>query len=305
MDVIKMSQVPALRTPVLIGAFAGWNDAADAATTSISILIEHWQARRFAELDPEEFYDFTETRPNTRLVNGIQRGLTWPENTFYYYAAPDRVRDVILFNGIEPQLRWRTFSEAITQVCMQVAVADVVLLGSLIADVPHTLAVPISGATSNLKAARRLQRLGIQLSRYQGPTGIIGVLSERLQREGISAISLWGATPHYLAASPNLKVTAALLNRLNRLLDLKLDLSDLNQSARRFERQVSELVARDPEAREYVRRLEERAQLEEGDAPGEPSTPPASPELPSADALIRHVEELLRRERNNGESEGK
>jgi proteasome assembly chaperone (PAC2) family protein len=302
MDAIKMTQVPALRNPVLIGAFSGWNDAADAATAGVTILIEHWHARRFADLDAEEFYDFTETRPNTRVVSGIQRAITWPENAFYACSAPNLPRDVVLVLGVEPHLHWRAFSDAIAQVCMQAAVTDVVLLGSLIADVPHTFAVPISGAASNLKAARRLQRLGIELSRYQGPTGIVGVLSERFQREGISVSSLWGATPHYLAASPNLKVTAALLNRLNRLLDLKLDLSDLNQSARRFEKQVSELVSRDPEAREYVQRLEERVQMAEHLETADQPSPASRAELPSADALIRHVEELLRRERNNGDS---
>jgi len=305
MDAIKMTWVPALRNPVLIGAFTGWNDAAEAATAGITILIEHWHARRFADIDPEEFYDFTEVRPTTRVVSGIQRGITWPENAFYAYVAPDLPRDIVLVVGAEPQLRWRAFSDVFTRLCMQVAVTDVVLLGSLIADIPHTLAVPVSGAASSLKGARRLQRLGIELARYQGPTGIIGVLSERFQREGIPVISLWGATPHYLAASPNLKVTAALLNRLNRLLDLKLDLTDLNHSARRFEKQVSELVARDPAAQEYVRRLEERAHLTENETSSEKPSPPTRSELPSADALIRHVEELLRRERNNGDASGK
>lgn len=297
MSIIKMPKIPTLRRPMLIGAFAGWNDAADAATAGVHILVEHWQAHRFADLDPEEFYNFTEVRPMTRLVRGIQRVITWPENAFYAYVAPGLPRDIVLLLGVEPQLRWRTFSDVITQICLQIGVADVMLLGALIADVPHTMPVPISGSSSNLKGARRLERLGIQLSRYEGPTGMIGVLSERLQRDGISVSSLWGATPHYLSGSPNLKVTAALLNRLNRFFDLKLDLSDLNRSARRFEKQVSEMVARDPDAQEYVRRLEERAH-----AVTEEQAPAPRPDLPSADALIRHVEELLRRERNNGDA---
>lgn len=313
MAFVQYLKKPELRNPVVVAAFAGWNDAADAATTAIKFLIDRWKPLKFAEIEAEEFYVFTETRPTIHASKGIQRMITWPSNQFLAYTAPHFDRDVILFLGVEPQLKWKTFTSTFLEVCKRYAVSEVLLLGAFLANIPHSMEVPISGFSSNAEMLERLQEIDVDNSRYEGPTGMVGVLQDTFRRANIPVSSLWAAAPHYLAATPNIKVTAALLTYLNTFLSFDLDLSDIQADALRFEEQITMLVARDPEASAYVHKLEEQARNilndedddqqedEEEDILFNPDKPTSTGPLPSADSLIRSVEELLRKERENNQ----
>ncbi len=238
--------------------------------------------------------------------------ITWPSNQFLSYVAPNFDRDVILYLGVEPQLKWKTFTSAFLEVCKRFNVSEVLLLGAFLANIPHSLDVPISGFSSNAEMLERLQEIDVRSSRYEGPTGMVGVLHDAFRRANIPVSSLWAAAPHYLAATPNIKVTAALLTYLNTFLSLDLDLSDIQADALRFEEQITMLVARDPEASAYVRKLEQQSEgileEDEDDDDGDdiifnPDEPVNTGPLPSADSLIRSVEELLRKERENNQQQ--
>jgi proteasome assembly chaperone (PAC2) family protein len=309
MSFIQYHNQPILRDPIALVAFAGWNDAAEAATTAIKFLIERWKPIKIAEIDSEDFFVFTETRPTVKFVDGIQRTITWPTNQFFAYIATELNRDVILFTGVEPQLKWKTFSSSFLEVCKRFNVSETVFIGALLADVPHSIEVPISGTSSSSDVMERLREMDVHSSRYEGPTGMIGVLQDAFRRIQVPSATLWAAAPHYLAATPNIKVTAALLTYVNTYLSLGLDLSDIQSDAIHFEEQITMLVERDPEASAYVRKLIEQlaqdADDEEDDEDekgGLDATITTGP-LPSADTLIRDVEELLRQERKNGSSQ--
>ena len=229
MSQIQYYNQPELRDPVVVVAFGGWNDAADAATTTIKFLIDHWSADKIAEIDAEEFFVFTETRPTIKYVDGIQTNISWPSNQFLAHNTLDLTHDVMLFMGTEPQLKWKTFSANFIEVCKKYHVAEVVFIGALLADVPHSLTVPVSGSSANEEMAERLREMDINRSHYEGPTGMIGVLQDACARENIASASLWAAAPHYLAATPNIKVTAALLTYINQFLSLGLDLQRFNR----------------------------------------------------------------------------
>jgi proteasome assembly chaperone (PAC2) family protein len=305
MSYIHYLSQPTLRDPVVVVAFGGWNDAADSATTAIKFLIDRWKPVKFAEIDSEDFFVFTETRPTVKFVDGIQRTIVWPSNQFLAYNNPEFNRDVILFIGVEPQLKWKTFSDTFLEVCKRLNASEVVFMGALLADVPHSAIVPITGTSTTTDMVERLHEMDIRNSRYEGPTGIIGVLQDAFRRSHIPSASFWAAAPHYLAATPNIKVTAALLTYINTFLSFGLDLSDIMSDAVRFEEQITALVARDPEASAYVCKLEEQiSEDEDEDEEAEPSnldTVASSGPLPSADSLIRGVEELLRKQRENGQ----
>jgi proteasome assembly chaperone (PAC2) family protein len=310
MSLIKYYEQPELRSPVMIIALGGWNDAADAATTAVKFLVDRWTPTRIAEIDGEDFFVFTETRPTIKYTEGIQRTITWPTNQFLAHTDADRDRDIILFVGVEPQLKWKTFSSTFLEICQHFAVSEVVFLGALLADIPHSMVVPVTGASSNTEVMERLQEIDVHISGYEGPTGMLGILQDVCRRAQIPSASLWAAAPHYLAATPNIKVTAALLTRLNAFLALDLDLRELQSDAVRFEEQVTALVARDPEASAYVRKLEEqlasRSNNDDDNDDDEADTGldrvNSSGPLPSADSLIRGVEELLRKQRQNDSS---
>lgn len=308
MSFIQYHTQPVLRDPVVLAAFGGWNDASEAATATIKFLIDKWKPEKFAEIDSEDFFDYTETRPTVKLVEGIQRTIVWPSNVFYAYKNAEFTRDVILVQGFEPQLKWKTFTQTFLQVCKRFSASEVVFLGALLAEVPHSIDVPISGTSSEKDVMERLREMDVRGSRYEGPTGILGVLQEACHSAHIPAASFWAAVPHYLAATPNIKVTAALLTYINTFLSFGLDLGGIQSEALHFDEQISQLVARNPEASAYVKRLEQQVEEdedEESEDDGEEndnyldkalSTGP----LPSADTLIRDVEELLRKERENG-----
>ncbi|MGH2493667.1 MAG: PAC2 family protein [Ktedonobacteraceae bacterium] len=316
MAFVHYHKKPELRNPVVVAAFSGWNDAAEAATTAVKFLIDRWKTVCIAEVEGEEFYVFTEARPTVQTKKGLVRSIKWPTNQFYAFIDPVWERDVILFTGVEPQLKWKTFSSAFVEVCKRFNASEVLLLGAFLANIPHSMDVPVTGYSSTSEMLERMDEINVQGSRYEGPTGITGVMHDAINRAKIPVSSLWAAAPHYLVATPNIKVTAALLTYLNTFLAFDLDLSDYQNDAIRFEEQITTLVARDPEASAYVRKLESETEsmLAEGDddesdedkdeeATTTPDKPLVSGPLPSADSLIRSVEELLRKERKNNPGE--
>lgn len=290
-DALRLIGEPRLQHPDLIMAFAGWNDAAESATGGVRYLIRTWSAAKFAEIDPEEFYDFTEARPQVRLVDGLQRQIQWPANDFYAYQSPSGERDLILMAGVEPQLRWRTFCATLTGLMQRMQVRRVVILGGLIADVPHTRPVHISGSSTDSAMMQRLDAMHISGSRYEGPTGIVGIVSDALRRAGLPCASLWATVPHYISTA-NPRATQALLARLNRLLDLHVPLAELEREAREFDEQVARAVERDPDVAAYVRQLEERNATDE-------ESPPERADLPSGEGLLDELEDFLRRSRGD------
>ncbi|MEX0817693.1 MAG: PAC2 family protein [Gaiellales bacterium] len=280
-----------MRRPVLVAAFRGWNDGAQGASLAASFLAQSWQARRFADVDPEEFFDFQATRPHVALEGGITRRIVWPETSFYHASIPETERDAVLVLGFEPNLRWRTFTDEVVAVARDLGVELVVTLGALLADVPHTRPSPVTGSASDEKL---VEELGLTASRYEGPTGIVGVLHDACRREGLPSASLWAAVPHYasLAASP--KAAIALCSRLSGLLGVPIDVSELDRAAEAYERQVSEAVAQDDETESYVRELERRR-----DALGDEL------DVPSGDTLAAELTRFLREheERRRDEAE--
>ena len=286
---LRVSARPELTRPVLIAAFRGWNDGAQAASLAAGYLARLWGADRFADVDPEGFFDFQATRPHVSLVEGITRQIDWPETAFYN-ARPQRLdRDVVLLLGIEPNVRWRTFTNLIVDQAKELGIELVVTLGALLADVPHTRPSPVTGSASNEDLVKEL---GLSTSRYEGPTGIVGVLHDACNKADIPSVSLWAAVPHYVSLTPSPRAAAALCERLGRLLGISVDTAELDQAAETYEEQVSQAVASDEETAAYVEELERRADSVEEEF-----------ELPSGDALAAELTRYLReREAGNGES---
>src|ERR671929_830694 len=281
-----------LRAPALICAFKGWNDAADAASSALTFIGGSLGARRFATIDPEDFYDFQSTRPTIRFVDGISRALEWPEVEVHAATAPGAPRDLILLTGHEPSYRWRTFCETILDLAEALGVQSVVTLGSLLADVPHTRPTSITGLASDESL---IERVGLTQSSYQGPTGIVGVLHDACQRRGIPSVSLWAAVPHYVAVAPNPKGALALVRKLEGVVGVAVDASELEVAAEEYERQVSRAVESDPDVQAFVERLERAA--------AEDEEPPAPDSLPSGDLLAREFQRFLR-QRGRGPGQG-
>jgi proteasome assembly chaperone (PAC2) family protein len=254
--------------------------------------VSRWEAKKFADVDAEDFYNFARVRPHVRIEEDYSRAITWPENAFYYHVDPLLDRDFVLLLGIEPNLKWRTFCEEIIGVCHTVGVTSALSLGGLVADVPHTRAPRITAFSSDPDLVERFPELSIRRSRYEGPTGIVGVLSDAFTKNGIPVGSLWGNVPHYISASPNPKVVHALLSRLSTIYGLGLELSEMERAGRRFERQVNEALQHNPEVAQYVKQLEARED-EPGAETGETAT--SGPvELPRGEDIVRQLEEFLR-----------
>jgi proteasome assembly chaperone (PAC2) family protein len=269
---------PKLDRPILITAFKGWNDAGESATEAVSFLKESWGAQPFARLDPEDFFDFQVTRPMVKLEDGASRVIEWPSCEFSFGRAGNR--DVVVFLGIEPNVRWRTFATSIVDVGRTLGAERLVTLGAFLADVAHTRPVPVVGSAQTEEDA---ERLGLQSSRYEGPTGIVGVLHDISNRSQLPSVSFWAAAPHYLPAGVNPKATLALVQRVSTFLGTEVDVTELLPSVEAWERRVSELVAENDTLTEYVQRLEEAAndQVQMGN-------------MPSGDTLAAEVERFLR-----------
>jgi proteasome assembly chaperone (PAC2) family protein len=277
-----------LERPVLIGAFRGWNDGGQAATLAAGYLARLWGARKFADIDPELFVDFQATRPTVSLEGGRTRKIEWPENTFYRARIPNSDRDAILLVGVEPNYRWRTFSELVTGLAGELGVELAVTLGALVADVPHTRPAPVTGAATD---PHLVDELGLQLSRYEGPTGIVGVLLDACRHAGIPSVSLWAAVPHYVQLAPSPPAAKALCDRLAGVLATDIDVSELDHAAEEYVEQVSQAVASDEDTAGYVEELERRADsldlLEDTGS------------LPSGDALAAEIARFLRERESN------
>ncbi len=294
---LEIEKIPTLRTPVLLAAFAGWNDAGQAATTALRFLGERWEAVRFAGVEPEEFFDFTSARPLIRLGPGLERELEWPANVFFYSLRPDLSRDAILLLGTEPHLKWLTFTDTVLQLARQCGVELVVTMGAFLGDAVHSRTVPLIGFANRPELGHRLVELGVTPSRYEGPTGIVGALHDACRRQGMAAASVWAAAPHYLASTTNPKAAAALLHVLNDLLELRSDLGEIKRSAARFEAQVEEALTANPELATYLQQLEQRLDTEEP----EPRFRADAPELPPGEAVVEELEKFLREMRQEGE----
>ena len=280
------AEPPQLRSPILVCAFAGWNDAAGSATTALTTAAESLDADVIAQIDPEEFFDFQANRPTIRMTEGQTREIEWPGNVLLAATPAGAERDLLLLAGTEPNLRWRTFSAGIAETAEMLGVEMVVTLGALIADVAHTLPVPITGLASD---EQLVEQLGLARSNYEGPTGVVGVLHDACRRHGIPSASLWAAVPHYVAAVPNPKAALALLRRLEGLVGVAVEASGLEEEADSYESQVSRAVAANPEIQELVQRLEEeqsdRLDIEE--------------DVPSGESLARDFERYLRQQGNS------
>ncbi|MGH9150793.1 MAG: PAC2 family protein [Acidimicrobiales bacterium] len=265
MDPLRWESRPRLRRPVLIAAFEGWNDAGEAASLATRYLGGAWSVRRFALIDPEEFYDFTDNRPQIRMLEGLVRRVEWPANELAAGAVAGTDHDAIVLRGVEPQLRWRTFTDLVVDVAKQFRVELVVTLGALLAEVSHRSPVPVVGSAATAELGGRL---GLPLPTYQGPTGIVGVLHPAMAEAGIASASLWASAPHYLAQTRSPKAALALVRRVAGLLAATVNTADLEAAAAQYERQVDEAVAGNQELSHYIEGLES--------ATPEPDRPPAA-----------------------------
>jgi proteasome assembly chaperone (PAC2) family protein len=271
-----------LRAPALICAFKGWNDAADSASSAVTFVGSALGARRFATIDPEEFYDFQSTRPRVKLVDNHARAIEWPAVELYEARVPRAPRDLLLLAGSEPSMRWRTFTKVIVELAEALGTQLVVTMGALLADVPHTRPVSVTGLASD---PGLVARLGLTRSSYEGPTGIVGVLHAACQDAGLPSASLWAAVPHYIAAAPNPKAALALVRKLEGLVGVAVDASDLEDAAADYDRQVNAAVQSDPDVQAFVEQLEQAAGTEASEAPGP---------LPSGDTIARELQRFLR-----------
>lgn len=290
---LRIAHRPTLREPVLIAAFRGWNDGGQAATLAGGYLAREWRAVRFADVDPELFVDFQAVRPSVALDEGMTRRIDWPENVFYWAQVPGLERDAVILLGVEPNYRWRTFTELVAAFARELGVELVVTLGALLADVPHTRPAPVTGAASD---AKLVEELGLQQSRYEGPTGIVGVLHDACRRAGLPSVSLWSAVPHYVSLAPSPKAARALCERLGELLGVPVDVTELAEAEESYSAQVSEAVASDEDTQAYVAELERRSDSLELFTEGS--------ELPSGETLAAELTRFLReRERDEGTDE--
>ncbi|MDF0530526.1 PAC2 family protein [Tsukamurella sp. 8F] len=279
-----MTSFPRLEKPILIAAFEGWNDAGDAASGAVEHLELLWDAEMLTEIDSDDFYDFQVNRPLIKQIDGVTRAIEWPATTVSVCRPKGAERDVVLLRGIEPNFRWRAYCDQLMEIFRELRIDTVVILGALLADTPHSRPVPVTGAGYDEESAKRF---GLEQNRYEGPTGITGVLQDVCVRAGFPAISFWAAVPHYVSQPPNPKATMALLRRVEEVLDLSIPVGELTQRAQEWEEAISEMTADDEDIAEYVRGLEQR-----GDAATEMKN--AAQEI-DGDAIAAEFEKYLRR----------
>jgi proteasome assembly chaperone (PAC2) family protein len=289
---VNLEWRPELERPILVAGFTGWNDAADAASVAVDTLLNSWQARRFGAFDGEEFLDFQTTRPQIKLVDGVTRKIEWPENLLWatepnLEAAGSR--GGILLTGPEPNFRWRSFSAAVVELAKELNVEMVVTMGALLADVPHSRPVSVA---ANSQVSALVESLGLSASRYEGPTGITGVLHRICAEGGLPSVSFWASVPHYLPAVPSAPAALALLDKLSGLLGTSVDTSDLEHTAKTYQEQVSIAVSQDSDLSSYVQMLEERFDSQANQA---------ARDLPTGDDLAQELEGFLREQRREEE----
>jgi proteasome assembly chaperone (PAC2) family protein len=287
---MEIHQIPLLRNPVMIVAFSGWNDAAEAASGAVEHLLSGWKDKRddvlpelIAEVESEDFYDFQVNRPQVSIDDSQIRSITWPTTQVFGLAVPSMNRDLVIVTGVEPSMRWKSFTSDLLDIADDCEVSLVVTLGSLLADTPHSRPITVTGTGAHPTIA---DRLGVSVSKYEGPTGILGIIQDSCMRRGIDAISLWAAVPHYAASSPSPKATLALINTLEEFLDISIPLSDLPERSDAWEKEVNDLAAEDSEVAEYVKALEESKDAAE------------LPEV-SGDSIAKEFERYLRRQKED------
>jgi proteasome assembly chaperone (PAC2) family protein len=283
---MEIHQIPLLRNPVMIVAFSGWNDAAEAASGAVEHLLSGWRDKSdevvpelIADVDSEDFYDFQVNRPQVSIDDSEIRSITWPTTQVFGLAIPSMQRDLVIVTGVEPSMRWKNFTVDLLDLADDLEVSLVMTLGSLLADTPHSRPITVTGTGAHPSIA---SRLGVSVSKYEGPTGILGIIQDGCMRRGIDAISLWAAVPHYAASSPSPKATLALINTIEEFLDISIPMSDLPERSDAWEKEVDELAAEDSEVAEYVKALEESKD---------------AAELPdvSGDSIAKEFERYLRR----------
>jgi|SRR5215207_6800786 len=285
---VSLEWRPELERPVLIAAFTGWNDAAEAASVALDTLARSWEARRFGAFDAEEFFDFQATRPQIKLIEGVTRQIEWPESTLSATAPSVRSaggRGAVLLSGPEPNFRWRSFCAGVAELAKDLGVELVVTMGALLADVPHSRPVSVA---ANSQDPALVENLGLSPSRYEGPTGITGVLHRACAEAGLPSVSFWASVPHYLPAVPSAPATLALLDNLASLLGMEVDTGELERSAAAYREQVSAAVSQDSDLSSYVQMLEDRFDSQVGGG---------ARNLPSGDDLARELEGFLRQQR--------
>jgi proteasome assembly chaperone (PAC2) family protein len=291
MSELNISFTPELRRPVLVAAFRGWNDGGQGASLAAGYLAKQWAGERFAEIDSETFYDFQATRPHVSLEDGMTRKLDWPENGFFHAEIPGTGRDAVILLGTEPNLRWKTFSQLVLGLARDLRVERVVTFGLLFADVSHTRPAPVKAAATD---EALMEELGLEPSRYEGPTGIVGVLLDACRGAGISSLSLWAAVPHYVSLAPSPRAALSLVRRFGELMQIDVDITELQQAADEYSEQVSEAVSADADTAAYVEELERRVDMLS-----------AEDDLPSGDTLAAELTRFLReREEQDERDEG-
>jgi proteasome assembly chaperone (PAC2) family protein len=281
MNGVDWDRTPKLRHPALVCSFKGWNDAAESATAALSFVSSQWGAERLGAIDPEEYYDFQVTRPTVRMSEGQTREIEWPELVIESASPKGAGRDVVFLSGAEPNLRWKGFSAIVIAAARELGVELVISLGALLADIPHTRPVQVTGIAAD---PGLVQRLGFSQARYEGPTGIVGVLHDACARAGLLSASLWAPVPHYVATVPSPKATLALLRRLEDLLEVPIETEELDDAALEYERRLDEAVASEPEVRALVERLEQ--QVDDEDI--------SFRNLPSGDSIAQEFERFLK-----------
>jgi proteasome assembly chaperone (PAC2) family protein len=302
MDALKIQELPSLRSPVLIAAFAGWPDAAEVASGTARFLSRKLRARRFAEIDPEEFYVFTETRPTTLILAPGQRALEWPSNELFYWRNPSGPRDMVILQGREPNLNWQAYIQILMDLAKRLEVSQVIALGGTYDAVSHKGQVSLSGHATSQDLRERLEAFGISASAYEGPSSVQSALLEACRERDLKAASLWGHAPHYVRAAPNPKVSHAMLRVLKTILDVELDLTELEVAGEALEAKVDAAMQENPELRDYVDQL---------DIMEEPVPEPGVEELmadlpitrPDPADVMRELEEILRMSRPDSEQD--
>jgi proteasome assembly chaperone (PAC2) family protein len=291
MSELNVSFRPELNRPVLVAAFRGWNDGGQGATLAAGYLAKQWEAEQFAEIEPEDFYDFQAMRPQVTLEDGMTRKLEWPENSFFHAPIPGTDRDAVILLGTEPNLRWKTFSGLVLGLAQELGIERTVTFGSLLADVPHTRPAPVTAAATDESL---MQELGLEPSRYEGPTGIVGVLLDSCRNAGITSLSLWAAVPHYVSLAPSPRAALSLVRRFGELMAIDVNVTELEQAADEYSEQVSEAVSADTDTAAYVEELERRVDMMS-----------AEEHLPSGDTLAAELTRFLReREEQDDADEG-
>jgi proteasome assembly chaperone (PAC2) family protein len=287
---MEIHQIPLLREPIMIVAFSGWNDAAEAASGAVEHLLSGWRDKSddvlpelIAEVESEDFYDFQVNRPIVSIDESEIRSITWPSTQVFGMAIPSMKRDLVIVTGVEPSMKWKSFTSELLDLADDLEVSLIVSLGSLLADTPHTRPITVTGTGAHPSIAHRL---GVSVSKYEGPTGILGIIQDGCMRRGIDAISLWAAVPHYASNAPSPKATLALINTLEEFLNIKIPLSDLPERADAWEREVNDLAADDSDIADYVKALEESKDAAE------------LPEV-SGDTIAKEFERYLRRQQED------